>query len=399
MGPLVPEVFSNEFNLIIAFVVGICFGFILEQAGFSSTRKLVGLFYGYDFTVLKVFFTAGVTAMLGVILFSHLGWLDLSLIYINPTFLYSAIIGGLIMGLGFIIGGFCPGTSFCALAIGKIDALAFVIGSAVGVLAFMEGYPLLEGLYKAENWGSITFPQILNISPVLFALTMTLMAIGAFYFTTKIKKKVNKDKTELSKKQIRGIIGFAIVPFIILFYVGITPSWKESIYTQICNEEILQKCNFQKISTDKLAYELVNNYYKINLIDVRTPEEYKEFHLPLAINIPLDSMLNREWSGLFNQDLKKNIFYADTICNANRACIIAKNIGDSDNYILVDGPYTFHNLIFIPTNPGGNSSKEELMTYKFRLQAGNDILELQKKLKNIGSTEKKQVRKVKGGCG
>ena len=51
MGPLVPFIISEEFSLIIAFFLGIGFGFILEQAGFSSTKKLVGLFYGYDFTV------------------------------------------------------------------------------------------------------------------------------------------------------------------------------------------------------------------------------------------------------------------------------------------------------------------------------------------------------------
>ncbi|MBN1926339.1 MAG: YeeE/YedE family protein, partial [Prolixibacteraceae bacterium] len=128
MGPLVPYIISEEFNLIVALLIGIGFGFILEQAGFSSTRKLVGLFYGYDFTVLRVFFTAGVTAMVGVLLLGHYGLLDLSVIYVNPTFLRSALIGGIIMGAGFIIGGFCPGTSVCAAAIGKIDGMLFVLG-------------------------------------------------------------------------------------------------------------------------------------------------------------------------------------------------------------------------------------------------------------------------------
>ena len=110
MAPLVPSMISPEFDFVMAFLLGIGFGFVLEQAGFSSTRKLVGLFYGYDFTVLKVFFTAGVTAMTGVLLFGHFGILNLDAIYVNPTYLWSALVGGLIMGAGFIIGGFCPGT-------------------------------------------------------------------------------------------------------------------------------------------------------------------------------------------------------------------------------------------------------------------------------------------------
>ncbi|MGQ9643197.1 MAG: YeeE/YedE thiosulfate transporter family protein, partial [Ignavibacterium sp.] len=103
MGPLVPDIISNNLNFIVALVIGILFGAILEQAGFSTSKKLVGLFYGYDFTVLRVFFTAGLVAMIGVMALDHFGLLDMSLVYINPTFLWSAIIGGLIMGLGFVV--------------------------------------------------------------------------------------------------------------------------------------------------------------------------------------------------------------------------------------------------------------------------------------------------------
>ena len=140
MGPLVPELVTPELNLIVALLVGIAFGYILEQAGFSSSRKLTGLFYGTDFTVLRVFFTAGVTAMIGVLLLTKLGVLDGSVLYVNPTFLYSAILGGLIMGIGFVVGGFCPGTSFCAAAVGRIDGMMFVAGGLAGVLVFGEAF-------------------------------------------------------------------------------------------------------------------------------------------------------------------------------------------------------------------------------------------------------------------
>ncbi|MFA6440261.1 MAG: hypothetical protein WCX28_13200, partial [Bacteriovoracaceae bacterium] len=101
MFPLVPNLISEELNLIVALLIGIAFGFVLEQAGFSSSKKLAGVFYGYDFTVLRVFFTAGVTAMSGVIILGYLGWLDTEFIYINPTFLQAEILGGVIMGFGF----------------------------------------------------------------------------------------------------------------------------------------------------------------------------------------------------------------------------------------------------------------------------------------------------------
>ena len=143
MGPLVVnDIISQDTNLFLAFFIGIAFGFILEQAGFSSSRKLAGVFYGYDMVVMKVFFTGAIVAMLGLLFFSLFGWIDLSLIYVNPTFMSSAIVGGIVMGAGFIMGGFCPGTSFTGAAIGKIDAMVFIGGLAIGVVIFSEGFPL-----------------------------------------------------------------------------------------------------------------------------------------------------------------------------------------------------------------------------------------------------------------
>jgi len=125
MGPLsVNELISENTNLFLAFIIGIGFGFVLEQSGFSSSRKLAGVFYGYDTVVLKVFFTAAITAMLGLLFFSLFGWVDLNLVYVNPTYLTSAIIGGMIMGVGFIIGGYCPGTASVAPQSGKLMHLS-----------------------------------------------------------------------------------------------------------------------------------------------------------------------------------------------------------------------------------------------------------------------------------
>ncbi len=67
MGPLIPNgVIPAEWDSIIAILIGIVFGFVLEASGFSSSRKLAGVFYGYDFAVLKVFFTAALVSLIGM---------------------------------------------------------------------------------------------------------------------------------------------------------------------------------------------------------------------------------------------------------------------------------------------------------------------------------------------
>jgi len=195
MGPLaINDIISQNTNFLLAFIIGIGFGFVLEQSGFSSSRKLAGLFYGYDMVVLKVFFTGGVTAMLGLLFFSLFDWVDLSLVYVNPTFLTSAIVGGLVMGVGFIMGGFCPGTSFCGAAIGKIDAMIFILGLLIGVYFFAFGYPWFETIYKASFLGSPKFSTMVGLSDGVFAFILVVVALGMFYVSEWVEKKFPREE-------------------------------------------------------------------------------------------------------------------------------------------------------------------------------------------------------------
>jgi hypothetical protein len=195
MGPLsVNELISENTNLFLAFIIGIGFGFVLEQSGFSSSRKLAGVFYGYDTVVLKVFFTAAITAMLGLLFFSLFGWIDLNLVYINPTYLTSAIVGGIIMGAGFIIGGYCPGTSFCGASIGKIDAFIFIGGLFLGVLIFGLGYNIWDGMYMAKFLGSPKISQTLGLSDGVFAFLLIIVALAMFGVAEWAEKKFPREE-------------------------------------------------------------------------------------------------------------------------------------------------------------------------------------------------------------
>ena len=194
MGPLsVNELISSNTNLFLAFIIGIGFGFVLEQSGFSSSRKLAGVFYGYDTVVLKVFFTAAIIAMLGLLFFSLFGWVDLNLVYVNPTYLTSAIIGGIIMGAGFIIGGYCPGTSFCGASIGKIDAFVFIGGLFLGVLIFGLGYNIWDGMYTAKFLGSPKISETLGLSDGVFAFLLIIVALAMFWVGEWVEKKFPRE--------------------------------------------------------------------------------------------------------------------------------------------------------------------------------------------------------------
>jgi hypothetical protein len=196
MGPLIPqEIITGQWDFVIALLIGAAFGFILEASGFSSSRNIAGVFYGYNFVVLRVFFTAMIVAMVGLLYFSYFGWIDIDLVFVLPTYLNSMLFGGFLMGLGFVIGGFCPGTSYTAVAIGKLDGLVFATGFLIGVFIFGESFPFFEDFYTANDFGNITIGEMFGISNQWVAFLFVVMAIIAFYATWLIEKRVRKNMT------------------------------------------------------------------------------------------------------------------------------------------------------------------------------------------------------------
>jgi hypothetical protein len=193
MGPLIPNgVIPPEWNFVIAILIGIVFGFTLESSGFSSSRKIAGVFYGYDFAVLKVFFTAALVAMIGIYYMDYLELVNVEQLFVLPTYTWSAIIGGIIMGFGFVVGGFCPGTTLCAAAIGKIDAMATMVGIFIGIFIFSEFYDFIEPLFDGSYLGRITITDSLGISPYWFIFLFSILAIVAFYVADMVRKRVKK---------------------------------------------------------------------------------------------------------------------------------------------------------------------------------------------------------------
>lgn len=190
MGPITSLITMPEWlDLLLALLIGIGFGFALEQAGFSSSRKLAGMFYGYDTTVIKVFFTAAIVALIGSQLMSYFGLLNLNLVFVNEFYVTASIVGGIIMGAGFIMGGFCPGTGLSALSIGKIDAMVFFLGGLTGAFLFAETYPSMQELANQSYKGPVKINEAMGISPGLFTLLLIIAAVAMFWVAELAEKK------------------------------------------------------------------------------------------------------------------------------------------------------------------------------------------------------------------
>ena len=180
--------FGDEFALLLAFAIGLGFGFFLERAGFGSARKLAAQFYLYDMSVFKVMFTAIVTALLGVTYLGWIGWLDVGLVYLVPTYLGPQLLGGLVLGVGFVIGGYCPGTCVAALATGRIDALLYALGIFAGTFAYAEAYPGIKDLVNSGAMGQVTLPEVLGLPWGVLVFAIVLIAVLGFWGATRVER-------------------------------------------------------------------------------------------------------------------------------------------------------------------------------------------------------------------
>jgi rhodanese-related sulfurtransferase len=397
MGPLVPDIIGNEFNYIVALLIGIAFGFVLEQAGFSSSRKLAGVFYGYDFTVLRVFFTAAVTAMAGTIILGYMGLLDMELIYINPTYLWAAIVGGAIMGVGFIIGGFCPGTSVCGAAIGKIDAMVFVGGGILGVLVFAEGYSNFEALYNGSFLGNLKVFNSLGMSQGAFALFLVVAALGAFYVTDWIERKVTRNTTPRPSRLIKQYAFFTTLALAIGVALVFMPDRKTTTLTQAANDAYVLAQPVQSMTSDELAYRLLDNDPLLQLIDVRAASEFEKISLPTALNIPKENFFSKESNETLSLKNKRRVFIASSEMDERRADAVARTLGIENTCVLKGGLAEFESSILNYVSPASITDDQTADTDRFRLRAAPALAKLIGEAKNKPKVVK-IVRKIAGGC-
>lgn len=173
-----------------ALLLGLLFGLALEGAGFGSARKLTAQFTLRDFSVFKVMFTAVLVAAFGLWLAETSGMIGAGSVYIPTLYLWAFALGGALIGAGFAIGGYCPGTSAVGLASGRWDALAFIAGMVVGVGVFALGFTAIEPFYvAAQGPQAQTLDQLLGIpEPVLLAI-LAALAVGGFWLGGRLEAR------------------------------------------------------------------------------------------------------------------------------------------------------------------------------------------------------------------
>jgi len=176
-----PFIVSQTAGLVIAVILGFFFGLFLERGGMGNPHKLTGVFYLTDFSVPKVMFTAILIAATGLYLLSDLKLLDMTRVWVVPTFFWPQLLGGALFGIGFLVSGYCPGTAVAGFASGRLDALVTMVGIGAGTLVFAIVYPAIEGFYFSSSMEGATLPSVLGLNHWVVMVFVYLMAAGMFY--------------------------------------------------------------------------------------------------------------------------------------------------------------------------------------------------------------------------
>lgn len=190
------SILSDNMNLVVALFVGIFFGFFMKKGGMDSPHKLTGVFYLKDFAVPKVMFTAILVAATGLVVLSDMKVLDMSRVWIIPTFFWPQIVAGFLFGFGYLVSGYCPGTAVPGFASGRVDALMTMLGVAFGSLVFAAVYPAVEAFSKISGMGKPTLPELMGVNHWVVLVFVVALAGGMFYGMEWLGKKRHASSSE-----------------------------------------------------------------------------------------------------------------------------------------------------------------------------------------------------------
>jgi rhodanese-related sulfurtransferase len=290
MGPLAKTgEISQSLNLwLAAFPIGFLFGYALQRAGLTDSRKIAAAFYLKDVDVPVVMFTAIVVAALGLWGLSLLEVLDIGNVYLVPTYLAPMAVGGLIFGVGMVMGGYCPGTSFAALVTGKLDALVFALGFLAGTLLFGDLFPIWKGFYGSESFGVLRLDHVLGIGLGPTLLLVVLVAVGGSIGLRRLQRYFWHNVDGTVPRGIRVLVGLAILIAAVLAFF---PNRSFFAITETAGsmggwdcrwEDPCESVMVDPLKAGRLAYDYQD---RLRCFDVRDPFEHQRSHLQGAVSV------------------------------------------------------------------------------------------------------------------
>jgi rhodanese-related sulfurtransferase len=328
--------------LAVALLLGTAFGWFLERGGLGNARKLAGQFYLTDFTVFKVMFSAILTAMLGLFWLGRLGVVDVARVYVPETYLLPQLVGGLVFGAGFVVGGLCPGTSCVAAATGRLDGLALVAGMLGGIWLFGEAFPLVERFYGSTPRGTLTIPSLLGVSQGIVVFAVVAMAVGAFVGAGRLEVRgarcevssVGALKPRTSHREPRYLaISAAVLGFLALGVGDPYPAARD--------QSAERSVSF--VTALDVARWIRDGRADVRVVDVRADSLFDAYHIPRAEHVTLGELQGYAW-----RPDQIVVVYADNDAAGAAAAMTVHKRGVANTLVLRGGLPAWVDVIVEP---------------------------------------------------
>jgi len=292
-----------EIGLVVAVGIGFAFGFVLERAGFGRATTLAAQFYGTNMTVFKVMFGAIATAMTGLMVASGLGLVDLralSEMAASTTYLWPMLVGGLLLGAGFITSGYCPGTSMVSAASGNLDGLVTFGGVVVGTMIYGEVQPLVAGFHNSGDLGQLFLYDLIGVPPAALAAAVVAMAIGGFFLAEKLERVFTRrfkgeDLAEAPRRPRRW--AFATLGTLTVVGLG-------TLLVPVGSTASASALESARIEQADFARRLLDEPWSMRIVDLRDRKACSEQRIPGSECVPLAELgkLNLQYAPA-NRDL------------------------------------------------------------------------------------------------
>jgi rhodanese-related sulfurtransferase len=353
--------FGKIIGYITFFLVGAGFGSVLEMGGFGDSRKLAAQFYFRDMTVLKVMFTGIIVACLLIFLTSSIGLLDFSKIFVNQTYLWPGIVGGLIMGVGFIVGGYCPGTSIVSAASLKLDGITFFIGTIIGVGIFGESVTSITTFWNSSFTERLLVSDWLGWSVGATVVAVVLLALAMFYAAEKseeyFKLKSPADKISWLPTNKLYIGAGTLILLIALLIWAVGQPTPEKKWASL-HAKYQPQLDSREVFIHPLEYVKSWNDSSIKLVtlDFRSSTEFENFHLSSAKLATLNDLENKDFIYQLMQLPPQGlvVIVAENDDVASKAWKWLKVQGIGNLYILDGGIQNWNQLFKGLVLPHGN---------------------------------------------
>jgi thiosulfate/3-mercaptopyruvate sulfurtransferase len=287
--------------------------------------------------------------MLGLQYAAGTGLINEQQLFFMPSIFGAQIVGGLIFGVGFVMGAWCPGTAAVGLASGRLDALVFLAGAGIGSVLFNEMFGPLKNLYTWGDGGVQFAWQALNMSAAGFGFLLVVVALCLFWGAEYVEKRV-RGPGEYWRSRFLGSFSAALI-ILALGLIAIEgrvggvrpPGLLGSTSAMLAEIESAK----DHMEPEELADRLMKGETGLRVIDIRTTEEYAQFHIRGATNISMsnlpDALAGKEGEGII-------ILYSNGMTHPAQARDALSRMGYTNVYILTDGLLGFVDRILKPAS-------------------------------------------------